>query len=74
MGPMPDITPLHRGWNKLTEIVGQMVENGHVKKADTLDELARKLEWIQKILKATMAKYNEDARNKVDTLFGKDET
>ena len=41
MGPMPDITPLHRGWNKLTEIVGQMVENGHVKKADTLDELAK---------------------------------
>jgi len=72
MGPMPDITPLHRGWNKLTEIVGQMVENGHVKKADTLDELAKETGMDPEILKATMAKYNEDARNKVDTLFGKD--
>lgn len=72
MGPMPDITPLHRGWNKLTEIVGQMVENGHVKKADTLDELAKETGMDSEILKATMAKYNEDARNKVDTLFGKD--
>jgi len=72
MGPMPDITPLHRGWNKLTEIVGQMVENGHVKKADTLDELAKETGMDPEVLKATMAKYNEDARNKVDTLFGKD--
>lgn len=72
MGPMPDITPLHRGWNKLTEIVGQMVENGHVKKADTLNELAKETGMDPEILKATMAKYNEDARNKVDTLFGKD--
>jgi len=72
MGPMPDITPLYQGWGRLTEIVNQMVTNGHVKKADTLDELAELTGMVPEILKATMEKYNEDARNKVDTLFGKD--
>ncbi|WP_326907168.1 FAD-dependent oxidoreductase [Sedimentibacter sp. MB31-C6] len=72
MGPMPDITPLHKGWNKLTEIVGKMVDNGDVKKADDLAGLAELTGMDPEILQVTMDKYNEDARNSVDTMYGKD--
>jgi len=72
MGPMPDITPLHKGWNKLKEIVGQMVDNKDVKKADNLADLAKLTGMNPDILQATMDRYNEDAKNNVDTMYGKD--
>lgn len=72
MGPMPEITPMDRGWNNLTEIVGKMVDASYVKKADTLEELAEQTGMDVELLKDTMEKYNKDASNGVDTLFGKD--
>ncbi len=72
MGPFPNITPLDKGWNKLTEIVDQMVDGGAVKKADTLTELAEITGMDETTLIETMSRYNEDAANGVDTLFGKD--
>ncbi|TCK90522.1 fumarate reductase flavoprotein subunit [Natranaerovirga hydrolytica] len=71
MGPYPNITPLDTGWNHLTEIVEQMVDGGGVIKADTLEELAQETGMDETILLQTMARYNEDARNGVDTAFNK---
>ncbi|ABR47594.1 fumarate reductase/succinate dehydrogenase flavoprotein domain protein [Alkaliphilus metalliredigens QYMF] len=72
MGPMPEITPMDFGWSKLTEIVGQMVDAGHVVKADTIEELAEKLNMNPDALVETMKKYNADAAEGMDTLYGKD--
>lgn len=72
MGPMPEITPMDFGWSKLNEIVGKLVDAGFVVKADTLEELAGKLGMNEKNLIKTMNKYNEDAKNGIDTVYGKD--
>ena len=72
MGPMPEITPINHGWAHLTEIVGQMVDSGAVKKADTLEELAAETGMNAETLSATMARYNADAENGVDGQYGKD--
>ncbi|MBA4687564.1 MAG: FAD-dependent oxidoreductase [Candidatus Galacturonibacter soehngenii] len=72
MGPMPEITPMDKGWSKLTEITNKMVDGGYVVKADTLEELATKLNMKQSTLQETMNRYNTDAKNGKDTLFGKD--
>ncbi|WP_028972523.1 FAD-dependent oxidoreductase [Spirochaeta cellobiosiphila] len=71
MGPIHELTPIHSGWPNLTEIVDQMVEAGDVKKADTLDELAKETGMDPVALKETMAKYNSDAKNKKDSQYGK---
>lgn len=72
MGPMPEITPINRGWGHLTEIVDKMVDSGAVKKADTLEELSTLTGMDVNILTETMNKYNEDAEKEIDTQFGKD--
>lgn len=72
MGPMPEITPMDSGWSKLTEIVDKMVEGGYVIKADSLEDLAAKLNMDKETLKDTMDKYNADANKGVDSLYGKD--
>ncbi|SMP50642.1 FAD-dependent oxidoreductase [Anoxynatronum buryatiense] len=69
MGPMPEITPMDFGWNKLTEMVDQMVAAGQVVKADTLEALAEQLNMNPRQLAETMKKYNEDAAKGVDTLY-----
>ncbi|HCX65582.1 MAG TPA: hypothetical protein DHN33_10270 [Eubacteriaceae bacterium] len=71
MGPMPDITPLETGWGNLTEIVQIMVDNGDVKKADTLTELAEMTGMDKTMLQETMTRYNEDASKGKDSQFGK---
>ncbi|WP_026478692.1 FAD-dependent oxidoreductase [Alkaliphilus transvaalensis] len=71
MGPMPEITPMDFGWSKLTEIIGKMVNAGHVVKADTIEGLAEKLNMHPETLSETMSKYNADAANGIDTLYGK---
>jgi fumarate reductase flavoprotein subunit len=72
MGPMPEITPMDNGWSNLTAIVDKMVDGGYVVKADTLDELAEKLSMDKETLKETMDKYNADAKDGIDSLYGKD--
>lgn len=72
MGPMPEITPMDSGWNNLFEIVDKMVEGGYVVKADSIEGLAKELNMDPETLKDTMDKYNEDAGNGKDTLYGKD--
>ncbi|BCJ94622.1 succinate dehydrogenase/fumarate reductase flavoprotein subunit [Anaerocolumna cellulosilytica] len=72
MGPMPEITPMDSGWSNLTEIVDKMVKAGYVVKADSLDDLAKKLNIDKETLKETMDKYNADAMKGIDSLYGKD--
>ncbi|MBQ8082433.1 MAG: FAD-binding protein, partial [Clostridia bacterium] len=60
-------TPLaNNGWDQL-DVLAQ--EEAGVYKADTLEELAEKLGTPD--LAATIAKYNEDAQQGEDTLFGR---
>lgn len=49
-----------------------LIEKGYVVKADTIEELARKLGLPQKALKATVTRYNELAKAGNDLDYGKE--
>lgn len=72
MGPIPELTPINKGWSNLMENVEQMVDAGAVKKADNLKALAEATGMDVEILKSTMEAYNSDAKTGVDNQFGKD--
>lgn len=72
MGPIPELTPLHTGWTKLTESVEQMVEAGAVKKAADWESLAQETGMDSDTLITTMEAYNEAAQKEKDEQFGKD--
>ena len=49
-----------------------LIEKGFVVKADTIEELARKLGLPEKTLKATVERYNTLAQNSKDEDYGKE--
>ncbi|SDE56988.1 FAD-dependent oxidoreductase [Sporomusa acidovorans] len=60
-------------WSRESEerLLKRHLDAGLVVKADTLDELAQKMQVPADKLKATVARYNELAKNKEDVDFGK---
>lgn len=59
-------TPFHNPDN-----VKQYIEKGYIKSANTIDELAQKMNVPVDTFKATVARYNELAKKGVDEDFGK---
>lgn len=53
-------------------VLPQLIKDGFVQKADTIEELAEKLRLPPKALKATVERYNELAHKGVDEDFGKE--
>jgi succinate dehydrogenase/fumarate reductase flavoprotein subunit/uncharacterized protein with FMN-binding domain len=53
-------------------VLPKLIADGFVQKADTIEELARKLRLPPKALKATVERYNELAHKGVDEDFGKE--
>lgn len=60
--------------DKLQDEIDQAVANKKpfIFKADTIEELAEKMDLPVETVSATIKKYNEDAHNGEDTLYGKD--
>ncbi|KNZ68478.1 fumarate reductase/succinate dehydrogenase flavoprotein domain-containing protein [Thermincola ferriacetica] len=58
--------PLH-----IPEEIDMLVSKGIIKSANTIEELARKMDVPAETFKATVARYNELARKGVDEDFGK---
>lgn len=61
--PIEAIGPMNEG----------LIESGHIQVADTIEELAEKLNIPADTLKATVDRQNENFANKVDPDFGKEE-
>ncbi|MCJ7841754.1 FAD-dependent oxidoreductase [Lederbergia sp. NSJ-179] len=61
-----------RGYEGAERDIEKYVNMGYVKKADTIEELAEKLQIPADSLKATVGRYNELAEKGIDEDFGKE--
>ena len=71
MGPFAEYTPMEIGWNNLLTIIEDMSDDELLVKANSLDELANKTGMDKETLIKTMNLYNTDAKNGVDSKYGK---
>ncbi|MDD5937121.1 MAG: FAD-dependent oxidoreductase [Clostridiales bacterium] len=71
MGPFVEYTPMNHGWTNLTAIMEEMVDGVNVVKADSFEELAKLSGMDEATLKATMERYNADAKAGTDSMYGK---
>lgn len=71
MGPFSEYTPMSVGWANLNAIVSEMVDDKSAFKAESVEELASKLNIDEKTLVNTFAHYNELSASGKDVDYNK---